>query len=74
VAGRQAVRRLSPSTAGIEFMTMLAVRECNDRDLLPPRYRALLDDRAQLNQRVQQAGQQAELARRPRERCWRRGM
>jgi AAA+ superfamily predicted ATPase len=66
-AVRQAVRRLSPSTADIEFMTMLAVRECNDRDLLPPRYRALLDDRAQLNQRVQQAGQQAELARRPRE-------
>jgi len=63
----QAVQRLSPSTASIEFMTMLAVQECNDRDLLPPRYQALLDNRRALQEKVQQASQQAAVARGQRE-------
>ena len=51
----QAVRRLRPSTADVEFMTLLAVAECNDLDLLPPRYRALLDDRQALQERLEAA-------------------
>jgi transitional endoplasmic reticulum ATPase len=51
----EAVKRLSPSTADIQFMTMLAIRECNDRDLLPERYQEMLDDREQLEQVVEQA-------------------
>ena len=47
--------RFSPSTADIDLMTMLAIRECNDMDLLPPRYRALLADRSQLDQQIEQA-------------------
>ena len=51
----QAVRRIRPSTADVEFMTLLAVAECNDLDLLPPRYRSLLEDRQKLQQRLQAA-------------------
>jgi hypothetical protein len=29
-------------------VTLLAVAECNDRDLFPPKYREMLDDRAAL--------------------------
>ena len=32
---------------------MLAVQACNDTDLLPPRYAALLDDRANLARQIQ---------------------
>lgn len=35
----EATRRMIPSTADIEFMTQIAIRECNDLDLLPPAYR-----------------------------------
>jgi SpoVK/Ycf46/Vps4 family AAA+-type ATPase len=45
---------LAPSTADIEFMTGLALRECNDLDLLPPRYRAMVQDRTALEQRVEE--------------------
>ena len=41
----QAVRRLRLSTAAVEFMTPLAVADCRDLGLLPPRCRALLDER-----------------------------
>lgn len=51
----QAVQRLSPSTADIQLMTLLAVAECNDRDLLPPKYREMLDDRAALADKVKAA-------------------
>ena len=47
--------RFSPSTADIDLMTMLAIRESNDMDLLPPKYRALLADRSQLDQQIEQA-------------------
>jgi SpoVK/Ycf46/Vps4 family AAA+-type ATPase len=51
----RAVQRLSPSTADIQLMTLLAVAECNDRDLLPPKYREMLDDRAALAEKVKAA-------------------
>lgn len=35
----EATRRMIPSTADIEYMTQIAIRECNDLDLLPPAYR-----------------------------------
>jgi AAA+ superfamily predicted ATPase len=47
-----ACERLSPSTADIELMTALAIRECNDRDLLPPRYREMLNDRQKLDDQI----------------------
>lgn len=51
----QAVKRLSPSTADIQLMTLLAVAECNDRDVLPPKYREMLDDRAALADKLKAA-------------------
>ena len=51
----QASLRLSPSTADIELMTMLAVQECNDADLLPPRYREMLNNREALAEKVKKA-------------------
>jgi transitional endoplasmic reticulum ATPase len=47
-----AVNTISPSTADIEYMTLLAVKECNDRDLLPPKYREMLTDRKALDQKL----------------------
>jgi ATP-dependent 26S proteasome regulatory subunit len=61
----QAVQRLSPSTADIQLMTLLAVAECNDRDLLPPKYREMLDDRAALADQVKAAREdEGQLGRR----------
>lgn len=51
----EATQRLSPSTADIELMTMLAVRETNDRDLLPPKYQAMLQNRGELDEKITQA-------------------
>jgi hypothetical protein len=56
----QAVKRLSPSTADIELMTYLAVQECNDLDLLPPRYRDMLEDRAELEEKTRSLKERAE--------------
>lgn len=53
-----ACKRLSPSTADIEFMTNLAIAECNDKDLLPSRYREMLNDRPALAEKVQAAQEQ----------------
>ncbi len=50
-----AVNAISPSTADIEYMTLLAVKECNDRDLLPPKYREMLTDRKALEQKLSDA-------------------
>ncbi len=36
---------LRPTTADIEFMTALALKECNDKDLLPEKYKAMLDNK-----------------------------
>lgn len=40
-----ALGRYFPTTQDIEAMTSLAVAECNDADLLPPRYREMLKSR-----------------------------
>lgn len=51
----EATRRLSPSTADIEFMTNLALQECNDLDLLPPGYRAAAQNKTALAEKIEQA-------------------
>ena len=47
-----AVNNVRPSTADIEFMTLLALQECNERDLLPEKYQAQFDDKEQLKKRI----------------------
>jgi ATP-dependent 26S proteasome regulatory subunit len=42
------------STADVEYMTAIAIQECNDRDLLPKRYWPLFDDRAGLKKRIKE--------------------
>lgn len=39
----EAVQRCRPSTKEVQSMTMLAIEECDDRDLLPEKYRSLRD-------------------------------
>lgn len=43
---------ISPSTGEIEFQTLLAVKECNDKDLLPPEYQEKLSDRTALEKDI----------------------
>ena len=51
-----ALRALRPATpAKADYFTMLAVQACNDTELLPPRYAALLDDRGKLQESIQAA-------------------
>lgn len=38
-----AIDRCRPSTQQVQFMTMLAIEECDDKDLLPEKYKGLLD-------------------------------
>jgi transitional endoplasmic reticulum ATPase len=45
---------ISPSTADIEFMTLLAVRECNDKTLLPPKYQKLIEKRDELEAQIRE--------------------
>jgi transitional endoplasmic reticulum ATPase len=45
---------ISPSTADIDFMTLLAVRECNDKTLLPPKYQKLLEKRDDLEAQIKE--------------------
>jgi len=47
-----ALERIRPSTAQVQFMTDLAILECDDKDVLPPSFRDLLDDRKTLEERV----------------------
>ncbi len=42
----EAILRCRPSTQQVEYMTMLAVEECDDKDLLPEKYKKLLDERS----------------------------
>lgn len=35
----EAIRKCRPSTQQVQFMTMLAIEECDDKDLLPEKYR-----------------------------------
>lgn len=51
---RKAVSKISASTSDIEFMTMLAIQECNDRDLLPAKYQDMFDDRTELESKIEQ--------------------
>lgn len=44
----QAIIRCRPSTGQVEFMTMLAIKECDDKDLLPDKYKDLLDEKENL--------------------------
>ncbi|MCR4436504.1 MAG: ATP-binding protein [Clostridiales bacterium] len=50
----EAVKRCRPSTQQVEFMTMLAIRECDDKDLLPEKYKDVADEKGGT---VQGAGQ-----------------
>lgn len=47
-----ALERIRPSTAQVQFMTDLAVLECDDKDVLPPEFQDLLDKRKELEERV----------------------
>jgi transitional endoplasmic reticulum ATPase len=40
----EAIQRCRPSTQQVQFMTMLAIEECDDKDLLPEKYKSLLDN------------------------------
>lgn len=40
----EAVHKCRPSTQQVQSMTMLAIEECDDRDLLPEKYKYLIDD------------------------------
>jgi SpoVK/Ycf46/Vps4 family AAA+-type ATPase len=40
----EAIKRCRPSTQQVQFMTMLAIEECDDKDLLPEKYKGLLDN------------------------------
>jgi transitional endoplasmic reticulum ATPase len=40
----EAVQKCRPSTQQVQFMTMLAIEECDDKDLLPDKYKNLLDN------------------------------
>ena len=40
----EAIQRCRPCTQQVQFMTMLAVEECDDKDLLPDKYKNLLDN------------------------------
>lgn len=42
----EAIKRCRPSTQQVQFMTMLAIEECDDKDLLPDKYKGLLDNSA----------------------------
>jgi SpoVK/Ycf46/Vps4 family AAA+-type ATPase len=41
----EAIKKCRPATEQVEFMTMLAVKECDDKDLLPEKYQQYLDIR-----------------------------
>lgn len=41
----EAIKRCRPSTQQVQFMTMLAIEECDDKDLLPEKYKDMLDNK-----------------------------
>ena len=43
---------ISPGTAEVKFQTLIAVREVNDKDLLPERYRRSVSDRTALEREI----------------------
>jgi transitional endoplasmic reticulum ATPase len=46
----RAIERCRPSTKQVEYMTMLAVKECDDLDLLPEKYWGMLDTNDSLDE------------------------
>jgi transitional endoplasmic reticulum ATPase len=62
---RDALKALRPGSAKTaEYYTMLAVDACNDLDLMPARYAGMLDDRAALAARIEEATPPTPRARR----------
>jgi len=59
-----AAAAISPSTAETQYMTDLAIVECNDKSLLPPGYRTKLDDRAALEESLREEEPRFRRARR----------
>lgn len=59
-----ALEVMRPSTSDIEFMTQLALREVNDKELLPRRFQSQLDNRQELEKKVEES---LEMRRRRRE-------
>jgi len=49
----EATMRLSPSTSDIEYMTKIAIAECNDTDLLPDRFKEQARNRQQLERDIE---------------------
>ncbi len=49
----EAIKRCRPSTQQVEYMTMLAVKECDDKDLLPEKYKNMLDDKDDLEKSIE---------------------
>lgn len=47
----EAISRCRPSTQQVQFMTMLAIEECDDKDLLPDKYKGLLDNNSLSDER-----------------------
>jgi SpoVK/Ycf46/Vps4 family AAA+-type ATPase len=58
---RYALDVFRPTTRDIEFMTRLALEECNDLDLLPPEYREKLAEKRALRQLPRQEGRQRRM-------------
>ena len=48
------MQRIRPSTADIEYMTLLALKEVGDYDLLPPKYQAIAQDQEKIEKRVEE--------------------
>ncbi len=48
-----ALAKIRPSTAQVEFMTNLALLECDDKDVLPPEFQDRLDNRRALEDSVE---------------------
>jgi SpoVK/Ycf46/Vps4 family AAA+-type ATPase len=57
---RQAVASTVPNKVARDYMTMLAVQECSDIEHLPPRYRELRRNQAQLTAQVKETRSQFE--------------
>lgn len=59
VAMFKALTVLRPRTKDIEFMSLVALQDASDPDLLPAKYQAMLDNRAELESKIE-AGKKAE--------------
>lgn len=48
---KEAIERCRPGTQQVQFMTRLAIEECDDKDLLPEKYQSLLDKNSMSDER-----------------------